>query len=104
MVYANEFARITGCPLATIKRLCKEGVIPYIPAGRKYLIDEAVAVKDLSEYGRQCTLPQKENTSPILPHRRNVSKKENITKNEALHKPSFLTALEVICKKNNKIC
>ena len=39
-LYASDFAKRNGYPLSTIKRLCKNGQLPYIPVGRKYLMDE----------------------------------------------------------------
>jgi hypothetical protein len=39
-LYAKDFAQRNGYPLGTIKRLCRTGQLPYMPVGRKYLMDE----------------------------------------------------------------
>lgn len=49
-IYASEFSRNSGYPLALIKRLCNQGVIPYIPVGRKYLLDSDAVTNVLEQY------------------------------------------------------
>lgn len=51
-MYANEYAISRDHPYATIRRLCREGVLPAELEGRKYRIyvEEADAVMDKRKY------------------------------------------------------
>lgn len=94
-VYASEFAKSTGYPLATIKRLCREGIISYLPVGRKYLINTEIALKSLADYKEHS--PQKSTVNEVISNNRSVSRKQTVFKND---KRDFINALQQLCKKN----
>jgi hypothetical protein len=93
-VYANEFAKSTGYPLATVKRLCKEGVIPYIPNGRKYLINKERALQSLEEYSAPRVQEKKKGDMTTTPRKRAYKINNNI------EQKGFLDALQSLCSKN----
>lgn len=49
LMYANEYAKYSGYPTLTIKKYCRDGVIPCDRIGRKYLINPDLADKTLLE-------------------------------------------------------
>lgn len=48
-VSAKQFCEETGFPLKTLTRYIREGFIPHIRAGRRYVLDKDAASKKLAE-------------------------------------------------------
>ena len=49
LICAKEFCKKTGAPLQTVRRLCREGKIPYVQSGRAYMMDEQKAVSIMQD-------------------------------------------------------
>lgn len=47
IVNCRVFAEMTGFPLATVRRYCRDGLIPHWRTGRVYLMDRAAAMEAL---------------------------------------------------------
>lgn len=46
---AKEYAAIAGMPLKTVRRMCRSGVLPHVPVGRRYQINVEQADKVLEK-------------------------------------------------------
>ena len=66
---AKQFATVSGFPLATIRRLCREKRLPCWKIGRVYFLDETKALARLELMKETETGPEM-TSSPRQPRRR----------------------------------
>ncbi len=80
MVFANakEFAEITGYPLKRIKRLIKQGEIPFEQIGRRYCINVQLGIAALNGYQSEVSDPEDTVARRPDPPARGGSAKERV--------------------------
>jgi|GEM_PF-5420340 len=97
----TKYAKIRGFPARELTRLCKEGIIPYMPLGSKknprYLVNPEMADPALDKYLWGGNKPDDNQQKAV----------DNNTDNEEKHLPSvkdigYLNALNALTKKKSK--
>lgn len=90
-MYASQFAEATGYPLDHLKKLLKNGAVPYKKMGRKYLLNTKKTIRILIEnFDNNITVSES----------RNIISANNATKikKEELQSSGFLPGLDSILR------